>query len=496
MRDRTPATSGAADLLTIGFGTAVGMWAVGYMCRLFGDAVPPAVVFGLLIACLVVGGVFAGRATTRGARGGVFAGLLTGLLNLLLVGSLMSGQMPNEIKRGALLWVPGTLVVCAVVGGIGAGIGHALRRRTHIGRGGPTLPQRARRPHHPNGGRTLPDEPDWPGHFAAVAACATFVLLAAGGLVTGFDEGLAVVDWPNTAGYNMFLYPLARMTGGVYLEHAHRLLGSLVGLTTLVLACQVQLTARRRGAKALAWLALAMVIVQGILGGLRVTGRFTFSTHPEDTDPNTILAIVHGVFGQLVFAALVALAVVRTRRWGDEARGDPRLALSANTDRVFGAALVVALVVQLVLGALVRHFSWALDVLRYGLKTDPARLVAIGQHMLTIHITFAVIVAVLAVAVGVRAWGIYRSVSTVRRLGCGLLWLVLVQVALGVTALVATGNNAVERRPTAIDVAITTAHQMVGAAMLACAAALAMWVYHLSSRVDAGPAPGRVAEAD
>jgi cytochrome c oxidase assembly protein subunit 15 len=480
MRETTPATAGAADLLTLGFGTAVGMWAIGYVCRLFGDAVPPVVVFGLLIGALLVGGVFAGSATARGARGGVFAGLLTGLLNLLMVGSLMGGQVPNEIKRGALLWIPGTLVVCAVVSGIGAGVGRLLRRGTPVGQRGPAVP----------------GEPDWPGHFAAVAACATFLLLAAGGLVTGFDEGLAVVDWPNTEGYNMFLYPLARMTGGVYLEHSHRLLGSLVGLTTLVLACHVQFTSRRRGAKRLAWLALGMVIIQGILGGLRVTGRFTFSARPEDTDPSIILAIVHGVFGQLVFATLVALAVVRSRGWEGEVRGDPRLALSANTDRVFGAALVVALVVQLVLGALVRHFSWALDVLRYGLKADPARLIGIGQHMLTIHLTFAVIVAVVAVGVGVRAWGIYRSVATLRRLGGGLLWLVLVQVTLGVTALVATGNNAVERRPTALDVAITTAHQVVGAAMLACAVALAMWVYHLSASVEAAPASGRVVKAD
>ena len=35
-------------------------------------------------------------------------------------------------------------------------------------------------------------------------------------------------------GVNMFLYPLSRMTGGIYFEHAHRLYGSLVGLTALL----------------------------------------------------------------------------------------------------------------------------------------------------------------------------------------------------------------------------------------------------------------------
>ena len=109
----------------------------------------------------------------------------------------------------------------------------------------------------------------------------------------------AVVDWPNTEGYNMFLYPLARMTGGVYLEHAHRLLGSLVGFTTLMLAVHVQITERRGALKALAWTALGFVVVQGILGGLRVTGHFTLSTRPADTDPKVVLAAIHGVFGQV-----------------------------------------------------------------------------------------------------------------------------------------------------------------------------------------------------
>jgi cytochrome c oxidase assembly protein subunit 15 len=311
------------------------------------------------------------------------------------------------------------------------------------------------------------------------------LLLTAGGLVTGFDAGLAVVDWPNTEGYNMFLYPLARMTGGVYLEHAHRLLGSLVGLTTLVLAVHVQLTDLRRSVRTAAWLALLLVIVQGILGGLRVTGHFTLSTRPVDTDPNVLLAIVHGIFAQLVFATLVALAVWRSRAW--HAAGPPTGAATAGTDRTFAIALVAALVIQLMLGALVRHFSWALDVQRYGLALDPARLIAIGQRALHLHITVAVLVALLAVTVGVRTWGLYRSTPRLSRLGRQLLVLVGVQVALGIVALVVTGNDEIHRRPTALDVAITTAHQVVGAALLAWAVRLLLWNHRLLSAKPALP---------
>ncbi len=443
-----------AAILASGFGTAVGMWTVGYACRLFGDAVPAPVVFALLLVTLLAGGWVAGRRATAGLRIALGAGLLTGTLNLLLVGSLRGGSAPSAILAGALLWVAGTLGVCAAAMVGGAAIGRATRRPRDQAR-----------------------EVDWQGAFAGVAAAATFVLLAVGGLVTGFDEGLAVVDWPNTEGYNMFLYPLARMTGGVYLEHAHRLFGSLVGLTTLVLAIYTQFTARTRGAKLLVWGTLLMVVIQGVLGGLRVTGRLTLATDPAGTEPNIALAIIHGVFGQLVFAALVAVAITRARGWAEAA--EPVEAPTASTDRFFGVALVVGLILQLVLGALVRHFTWALDILRYGLPVDPQRLIAIGQHMLSMHITFAVVVVLVAVGVGVRAWGFYRHVPTLRRWGVTLLWLVGMQVALGIAALTVTGNDAPDRRPTALDVTITTTHQVVGAAMLACAVALVLWNYRL-----------------
>jgi cytochrome c oxidase assembly protein subunit 15 len=464
----TPARpSGAADILTLGFGTAALMWTVGYACRLFGPTVPAPLMFAFLLLALLAGGFIAGRYTTRGVRGGVYTGLLAGTIDLFIVASLIGGKTPHDIKAGALAWIPGTLVVSVALGALGAALGRTRRS--------PRL-----------------EPPDWPGLFAAVGAGTTVVLLAAGGLVTGFDEGLAVVDWPNTEGYNMFFYPLARMTGGVYLEHAHRLLGSLVGLITLVLAFHVQSTDRRRWLKVLTWLALALVIVQGILGGLRVTGRFTLSTRPADTDPKILLAIVHGVFGQIVFAVLVVVAICRSRRFISAAPPVP--APSARTDRAFGCVLLVILVAQLVLGALVRHFSWALDILRYGLPVEPARLIAIGHWALTLHTTVAVLVVLLAVGVGVRAWGLYRHVPLLRRLGCGLLLLAGLQLALGVAALIVTGNNSVLRRPTAPDVALTTAHQVVGAALLACTVMLLVWNYRLLATPPRPFASGPAAE--
>src|SRR5581483_12442942 len=79
---------------------------------------------------------------------------------------------------------------------------------------------------------------------------------------------LAVPDWPTTFGYNMFLYPWSQMVGGIFYEHSHRLLGSLVGLLTLALAAALWREGGRL--RALGLVMVGAVIAQGVLGGLRV----------------------------------------------------------------------------------------------------------------------------------------------------------------------------------------------------------------------------------
>src|SRR4051812_3979991 len=57
-----------------------------------------------------------------------------------------------------------------------------------------------------------------------------------GGLVTTHDAGLSVPDWPNSYGYNMFLFPPSQWVGGILYEHTHRLMGTVVGYCSLMLA--------------------------------------------------------------------------------------------------------------------------------------------------------------------------------------------------------------------------------------------------------------------
>ena len=118
-------------------------------------------------------------------------------------------------------------------------------------------------------------------HYAAwLLACTTFPLIWMGGLVTTYSAGMAVPDWPSTYGYNLFLYPLGSWlkVWDVFLEHGHRLLGSVVGVVTIALAV---LLWRRDNRPAMWWLAgfaLAGVCLQGALGGLRVVGSRIFES--------------------------------------------------------------------------------------------------------------------------------------------------------------------------------------------------------------------------
>ncbi len=85
---------------------------------------------------------------------------------------------------------------------------------------------------------TLQNESRWPHRVAVVLCCATFPLIWIGGLVTTHDAGMAVPDWPNTFGYNLFLYPYSEWFAApwdLFIEHGHRLLAAAVGMLTIVL---------------------------------------------------------------------------------------------------------------------------------------------------------------------------------------------------------------------------------------------------------------------
>jgi cytochrome c oxidase assembly protein subunit 15 len=417
-----------AELLVFGFGTSVAMWFAGYVGRLPVVSAPSAAIGVALLLCVGAGGWMAGRYGTGGWAGGARAGLVAAAVNLLVLGSLLSGGEPGTARVAAVLWIPGSLLATALLTAAGAAAGSAAA---------------SRKP---------PSGPfNWPWWFAVVTGAATMLLLVVGGVVTSNRAGLAVVDWPNSFGTNMFLFPLSRMTGGVYYEHAHRLFGSLVGLTTVVLAVVVHASDRRVWLRRLSLVAVGAVVVQGVLGGLRVTGHFTLATDPERTAPSILLAVVHGVFGQVFLGLVVGIAVCLSSTFRSDA--PPARHPGAASDRGLGLVLTLVLVVQLVLGAQQRHLD----------------------RGLLIHVSLATLVVVLALAAGARAAGLHAGVPALRQTGIVLSVLVGLQALLGISAAAAIGAEVGPGGPAAWQVALRAAHQGTGALLLASAVTLSIW---------------------
>jgi cytochrome c oxidase assembly protein subunit 15 len=259
------------------------------------------------------------------------------------------------------------------------------------------------------------------------------------------------------------------MTGGIYYEHAHRLFGSLVGLTTLTLTGMILVRDPRRSLKIAGIVASLLVIFQGILGGLRVTGTFTLSTSPEDMTPSTLLAMVHGVTGQLFLALLVGIAVAASPTF----RGTlaPRATKHAGGERTFSALLVAVVVMQLVLGAYYRHTGAGIGLI--------------------LHITGATLVAVVALVVGLRVWGLHgqgegRVSQILGRHGVWLMCLLGVQLCLGMAALAAIMARGEGEGPGSLEVVFATAHQLTGALLLALSVATALWVRRLLVQGEEG----------
>ena len=107
----------------LGFGMAVSMWAVAYICRLPAVMAPPWLVLTLLLAAVVWWGMSAGRWTGDGWGSGARAGLVAAILNMLILGSLLTSGASGAVTPSALFWVPGSLIAIAGLAAISAAVG-------------------------------------------------------------------------------------------------------------------------------------------------------------------------------------------------------------------------------------------------------------------------------------------------------------------------------------------------------------------------------------
>jgi cytochrome c oxidase assembly protein subunit 15 len=272
--------------------------------------------------------------------------------------------------------------------------------------------------------------------FAVFVACATFLLLIAGALVTSNDAGLSVPDWPTSYGS---YYKLPPWTGGIIYEHTHRMIAEFIGTLTIAIAVWTWTSDGRRWMKGLALAALGTIIAQGILGGLTVLHFLP-----------PAISSAHAAVGQTFFCIACAIAVFTGRTWVEQDLAEPpgRLEEEGSRPQLLTLALVSIFILyaQLILGAMFRH---------HGMNWLP-------------HVLNAPLVAILVTWTAIRALTQYAQIAAIRRPAIAMISLLITQLCLGFLAFmtrVEWGKDAAQ--PEFPMVISTVAHVVTGALLLA-----------------------------
>jgi cytochrome c oxidase assembly protein subunit 15 len=225
-----------------------------------------------------------------------------------------------------------------------------------------------------------------------------------------------------------------------------------VGLLTVALALTLWFREQRDWLRWLGLAALGLVIVQGVIGGLRVILL-------EHT-----LAIIHAAFAQAFFVLTVSLVVFTSAGWSRNLQSEA-LADGARLRRLCMSTTAV-IYIQAAFGAILRHTGERLDA----------------------HLFFA---AVVALHVSLIVSRVTRSHSHQVKLArpAGLLGaLLLAQLSLGFASYVGKFTSAL-RLTTGTVVLLTTSHLVIGALMLASSLVLTLYCYRLSLAAETSGRP-------
>lgn len=192
----------------------------------------------------------------------------------------------------------------------------------------------------------------WLHRFAWFTAALTILLpVSTGATVTTIKAGMVFPDWPSSNGYFILSYPWLSSARDEFVEHGHRLSGTIIGLASICLAFAAWRMDRRPIVRRLAIAIFATVLAQGMLGGARVL-----------FDKQT-LAFLHGDFAAIVVSLMATLVLVTSRGW--EQRPHLNSVVASRLANGAGAFLLATLIGQYVMGGFLRHlrerfeFAWA-----------------------------------------------------------------------------------------------------------------------------------------
>lgn len=236
----------------------------------------------------------------------------------------------------------------------------------------------------------------WLFRIALATTVATLPLMIMGGHVTTEGYGMAVDGWPGSDGQNMFTYPVFGLPTDKFFEHVHRLLGTLVGFLSIILVIVAFKVQPQKWIRKVAIAVLICVIIQGILGGTRVT------------ENSVGLAMTHGLFAACVFTLMAFLTMATGKRWIENSNDPPELAPGYGRRLAITVPLVVLF--QYFLGGFLSHFK-------------------VGLHP---HISFAFVVLVFVIIEFRTARK--SGIKWLKRPAMGMLHLGIFQIMLGIGA--------------------------------------------------------------
>ena len=314
--------------------------------------------------------------------------------------------------------------------------------------------------------------------FSVLALVFTVFPLAAGGFTTSIQAGMAFLDWPlsngslNPEGWTEDPHQLA--------EHSHRLLAKVLGLISIGLVIWTQLVEGRTWVRRLALGILGMVVFQGVLGGLRVL----LDQLNIQSDHNLIaqtFAVLHATSAQIVVMLFVALMLSTSRFWIERNAG-LTAAVDATT-RKWGIAALAALILQVVLGAVMRHGHAGLAIPTFPLTPEGGLIpqywnFAVGIHFA--HRAWAVGVTLILLIFLSRVW---KSALTRRAFGWLAIlttFLLSLQIYLGALTIWTVKNPH-----------SATIHALMGAALTAATFAITFLCHH---RPASAPTPAEASK--
>ncbi len=302
--------------------------------------------------------------------------------------------------------------------------------------------------------------------FCIFAMFWAILLLYAGAYTTSIQAGMAFLDWPLS---NSSINPEGWLSDPeMRAEHSHRLLGAKLGLLSIALVVWTMLRESRRSVRIVAWALLALVISQGLLGGLRVL----LDQLNIGTESNVIaqtFAILHASGAQVVVCTLVALAAMCSRFWiVDKAGLEHPVTQSVQRAGIIACAVIF---VQIILGAIMRHTGGGLAIPTFPLTPEGGIFPLHWSFQVTVHWLHRLGAVIATIAIAVFFWQLLAASQTRRAwwqliVATGVI--LVIQIALGAATIWSYKNPV-----------MASTHMLVGAFLLATVWMLTFLTYRL-----------------